>query len=416
MESLYSGSPAKRNIKSVFEHHCEHMVFDQKMLRKVQTYEQQFVNKNDAHISFFGGNLMGVDPVRFKDEDRNRWFDEVMDVDEDSLEDDLHALPEVVTHRHVSSDTMNLACLWMIHKFLTTDKLSEAEKHDGAMAVALVLQYKYITSILAAWFKFNADPIVAQATYAALSKRFGLKVAGNWGELLRRRAEAIVGKGQLWYKALVAFDKDIDKIANDTQGRIKDILKNIRDMFTVVQNSPEMQIRNVGSTIELDGELKIRDKTRLISSYMRYLLGILSDRNNFIIPELVDVIAKTVPTMPRSALVNVLSYMSNNASPKADPRVQKICELTLQHAFDYLNKNPNTMASNSDIPGLIKKMRSLYQASRTNNPMILEMRELTEEITAIAIRSKNKVLVAAVRNAVLLYILIRTFTMHHYQK
>ena len=114
--------------------------------------------------------------------------------------------------------------------------------------------------------------------------------------------------------------------------------------------------------------------------------------------------------------MNVLSYMSNNASPKADARVQKICELTLQHAFDYLNKNPNTMASNSDIPGLIKKMRSLYQASRTNNPMILEMRELTEEITAIAIRSKNKVLVAAVRNAVLLYILIRTFTMHHYQK
>jgi hypothetical protein len=74
------------------------------------------------------------------------------------------------------------------------------------------------------------------------------------------------------------------------------------------------------------------------------------------------------------------------------------------------------MVSSSDIPGLLRKMRSLYQASRTNNPMILEMRELTEEITTIAIKSKNKVLISSVRNAVLLYILLRAFTKHHNEK
>lgn len=404
----------KQNIKSVFNAHCSHLVFDQKMLRKVTTYEQQFANKNDAHISFFGGNLMGVDPVRFKDEDRNRWFDDILEVDEHHLEDDLHALPEVVTHRHVSSDTMNLSCLWVIHKFLTTDKLNEDDRQRGAVAAALVLQYKYITSILANWFTWNADPIIAQATYAALNKRFGLKVAGSWGELLKQRARAIVGKGELHYKALVAFDKDIDYIANDTQGRIKDILKNIRDVFTMVQNSPEMQMRSVSSTIELDGELKVRDKSRLASQYQRYLLEVIGDKNNFVVPELVGIIVKTIPTMPRAALVNTLTYMSNNASPKADPRVERICELTLQHAFDYLSRNPDTMASQNDIPGLLRKMKSLYQASRTNNVMIVEMRKLTEDIAKIATKSKNKVLIPAVRNAVLLYILIRTFTRHHY--
>lgn len=415
-DSLRPSTAPGRNIKEVFEQHCSHLVFDQKLLRKVMDYEQRFVNKNDVHIRFFGGNLMGVDPVRFKDEDRNKWFDEVMDVDEDSLEDDLHALPEVVTHRHVSSDVMNLACLWMIHKFLTADKLNEGDRHSGAMACALVLQYKYITSILANWFTWDADPIVAQATYAQLSKRFGLKVAGSWGELLKQRAADIVSKGTLWYNHLIKFDKDIDKIANDTQGRIKDILKNIRDVFETVLHDPTLQIRNSDAQIELDGELKIRDKTRLYSSYIRYLLEIISDKNNFIIPELVEVIVKTVPTMPKSALVNTLSYMSNNASPRADKRVQRICEITLQHAFDYLNKNPSTMVSSSDIPGLLRKMRSLYQASRTNNPMILEMRELTEDITTIAIKSKNKVLISSVRNAVLLYILLRAFTKHHNEK
>lgn len=400
------------NIKQVFEQHCSHLVFDQKFLLKVQTYERKFVTKNDTHISFFGGNLLGVDPVRFKDEDRNRWFDEILEVDEQALEDDLYALEEVVTHRHVSSDVMNLSCLWVIHSFLTSPKLNDVDKYNGALATAQILQYKFITSIMAHFFRFNADPIVAQATYSQLTKRYGIKEYGNWYDLLKSRSDAIVRKGGLHYNGLVAFDKDIDKIVNDIQGRIKDIIKNIMDVFTSVKNSPDLQIRNTSSTLELDGELKVRDKTRLITQYMRYLLELIHDKNNFIIPELVGVIVKTVPTMRKSYLVEVLTYMSNNASPKADPRVQRICELTLQHAFDYLTKNPGTMASSSDIPGLLRKMRSLYQASRTNNPMILEMRELTEAISKVATGSKNSTLIASIRNAVLLYVLLRTFTMN----
>jgi hypothetical protein len=405
-------------VNSTFEKHCFHIIFDAKFLTKVKVYEQQFVNKNDTHIAFFGGNLMGVHPVRFKDEDRNRWFNEVMDADEDSLEDDLHALPAILPHRHVSSDVMNLSCFWMAHKFLTSPLLTEQQRYEGALASILVVQYKFITSILTDWFRYNADPIIAQATYAALNKRFGLKVAGSWGALLRIRAAAVVGKGELHYKELLSFLND-DKVVymvNDTQGRIKDILKNIRDVFTIVKNSPEMQIRTSSSMIEMDGELKVRDKTRLVSTYMRYILEVLPDKNSFMVPELIDVIAKTVPTMPKSSLQATLQYMSANSSPRADKDVQQLCTVVLQHAFNYLARNPNVMENQSDIGGLLKKMRALYQASRTNDPQILEMRELAEGIARRTLKSKNGVLIAAVRNAVLLYILLRTFTMKHYRQ
>jgi hypothetical protein len=398
------------------DRHCKHLTFDKSMLTRVQAYQMQFANKNEAHITFFGGNLMGVEAVRFKPEDRNKWFEEVLEVDETALEDDLHALPEVVTHRHVSSDVMNLSCVWVIHKFLTSDKLNDDQKYDGAMASALILQYKFITSIMTNMFHWSADPIIAQATYAALSKRFGLKVAGTWGELLRQRADDIVRKGGLHYQRLVKFDKDIDYIVNDIQGRIKSFLNNIRDVFEIVRHSPEMQIRNFGSTIELDGEIKIRDTTRMVTQYRNYLLEILPDRNAFIINELVGVIAKTVPQMTNDLLTKVLTYFANNASVKADPRVQRICDLVLQHAFNHLATNPDTMLSKSDLPGLIRKMRNLYQASRTTNPMILEMRELTEAIAKVATGSKNKVLIPAIRNAALLYILVRAFTYNHYRK
>lgn len=405
-------------VNSTFEKHCPHIIFDVKFLTKVKVYEQQFVNKNDTHIAFFGGNLMGVHPVRFKDEDRNRWFNEVMDADEDSLEDDLHALPAILPHRHVSSDVMNLSCFWMAHKFLSSTLLNEQQRYEGALASILVVQYKFITSILTDWFRYNADPIIAQATYAALNKRFGLKVAGSWGALLRIRAAAVVGKGELHYKELLSFLND-DKVVymvNDTQGRIKDILKNIRDVFTVVKNSPEMQIRSSSSMIEMDGELKVRDKTRLVSTYMRYILETLPDKNSFMVPELIDVIAKTVPTMPKSSLQATLAYMSANSSPRADKDVQQLCTVVLQHAFNYLARNPNVMENQSDIGGLLKKMRALYQASRTTDPQIIEMRELAEGIARRTLKSKNGVLIAAVRNAVLLYVLLRTFTMKHYRQ
>ena len=406
------------NVNSTFEKHCAHIVFDAKFLTKVKVYEQQFVNKNDIHIAFFGGNLMGVHPVRFKDEDRNRWFNDVMDADEDSLEDDLHALPAILPHRHVSSDVMNLSCFWMAHKFMTSPLLNEQQRYEGALATILVVQYKFITSILTDWFKYNADPIVAQATYAALNKRFGLKVAGSWGALLRIRADAVVGKGQLHYKELLSFinDEKIVYMVNDTQGRIKDILKNIRDVFTIVHNSPAMQIRSSSSMIEMDGELKVRDKTRLVSTYMRYILETLPDKNSFIVPELVDVIASIVPTMPKSSLQATLEYMSANASPRADKDVEKLCTVILQHAFNYLARNPNVMENQSDLAGLLKKMRALYQASRTTDAQIVEMRDLAEGIAKRTLKSKNAVLLAAVRNAVLLYVLLRTFTMRHYRQ
>lgn len=415
LPSVKADSPC---VNSTFEKHCSHIIFDVKFLTKVKVYEQQFVNKNDIHIAFFGGNLMGVHPVRFKDEDRNRWFNEVMDADEDSLEDDLHALPAILPHRHVSSDVMNLSCFWMAHRFLTSPLLNEQQRYEGALASILVVQYKFITSILTDWFRYNADPIIAQATYAALNKRFGLKVAGSWGALLRIRAAAVVGKGELHYKELLSFLND-DKVVymvNDTQGRIKDILKNIRDVFTIVKNSPEMQIRSSSSMIEMDGELKVRDKTRLVSTYMRYILETLPDKNSFMVPELIEVIAKTVPTMPKSSLQATLAYMSANSSPRADKDVQQLCTVVLQHAFNYLARNPNVMENQSDIGGLLKKMRALYQASRTADPQIIEMRELAEGIARRTLKSKNGVLIAAVRNAVLLYILLRTFTMKHYRQ
>ena len=81
--------------------------------------------------------------------------------------------------------------------------------------------------------------------------------------------------------------------------------------------------------------------------------------------------------------------MSDNSSVLKDKRVETLCRLTLQHAFDYLTRNPTVMASGSDIPGLLKKMRDLYQASRGSDEQVLEMRSIAEAIATDATKSKK---------------------------
>ena len=407
-----------KNVGTIFDEHCSHVIFDSKLLRRIMIYEHNFVNKNDSHINFFGGVLMGVDPVRFTPKDRAEWFDDILDVDEEGIRQGVATLPDILMHRKVSSDIMNLSCFWMAHKFLTSKHLNENDRQLGAMTCVLIFHYKIITSTLTSWFSYTADPIVAQATYSALSKKYGLKVAGSWGELLKNRSEITVAKDSLHYKRIMNFNNDLDivYVLNDTHGRVKSILKHIRDVFSIVQRSPDQLVKSISSTIELDGEVKIRDKTRLTTSYVRYLLDTLGDKRSFMVPELIGIISRLVSTAPQVSIEKTLEYMSDNSSVLKDKRVETLCRLTLQHAFDYLTRNPTVMASGSDIPGLLKKMRDLYQASRGSDEQVLEMRSIAEAIATDATKSKNKIMISSVRNAVLLYIILRTFTMNHYKK
>ena len=53
-------------------------------------------------------------------------------------------------------------------------------------------------------------------------------------------------------------------------------------------------------------------------------------------------------------------------------------------------------------------------SSKTNDAEIKRIRELSEKIVRKATTTKNNSLVISVRVALLLYIVIRAFTMHYY--
>lgn len=404
----------KNYLKSVFAEECRHVVIDAAFVKRLQQYQLAFVNKNQEHIKFFGGNLTGVQVVRFLGADRNRWFDEILEIDDGPLEDRVHSLPTINTEWHVSSDVMNLSCAWVLHA-LYTSKLTPELKNQGMIATMLVLHAKYLTSLLYRYFPYPADPEVAEAAYAALSYKFAIKEHGSWSALLQARSEEVIAKSSIHYDTIATFDsdKEIVYFLNDTQGRIRDMLKNIYRVFKEVHDQG-IRIVATSSVVEHDGVEILRDKNKSVLAYGRYLNSIISDRNSFIKQELVTVVEKVMHTMPPALFEMTLTWMSNNYQQTGASVIEEVVNEALIHAFDYLSNNRAIVRNPHDLPLLLSKLRGVVMSSRSTDPALLVLRDKLEQIVQSATHNKNQSNVASVRTGVYLYLILRAFTMRHY--
>lgn len=411
-----------KSVKSLFDEHCSHVTIDQAFVRQLQSYRQTFANKNEDHVAFFGGHLMGVQEVKFLPSDKAEWFRDLLDIDEISLQDELLTLATLVPDpnkvRFVSTDVMNLSCLWLLHAIYRS-KLPENDKHAAMVDCLLVLEYKFITSILAYWFPHRADEAVAVATYARLTKKFKLREVGSWGALLLYLAEHMLSEKSPHYKnkTFQNFDNDYDIIymVNDIQGRIKDYLKNIRDEFEIVRRDPSALIKTNSNTVTIDGEVLVKNKRNVFSTYRRYINDAMADKNSFIIKELSDIVVGIMPKLPYRNMIDTLEYMSRNSGQKGDKNVNRAVDLLLEHLFEFVSSNRHTV-NTRDIATLLTKLKNLYTASRAANPLLLELRTVGEEIVKKAVKTKNPALVSSIRTGAMLYIVLRTVTMNYYRK
>jgi hypothetical protein len=410
-------------IKSIFDEECVKLVIDKHLLKKISQYQLFFVNKNEDHIKFFGGNLLGVQVVRFMPQDYDHWFDEVLCIDYGPLGERLETLEEIQPEfRKVTSDTFNLSCIWLCHAILNSHYLTPEEKQTGMIDTLLVLQYKFITSLLYHYFKYPADRQVAEAAYAQLSYKFAIKVYGSWAAVLRNRAESIcsqidpiTNKPSIHYDAIMhmGVDKDVTYVLSDSQGRIRDIVKNYYFIFDMVKNS-NGRIISTSSIVEYDGEVFLRDKTKNLTAYGRYLNSIITDKNSFIRNELVVIIEKLMHTMSPRLFMETLVWMSTNYRQDGVGVIEEVLNETLIHSFDYLNQERGVVRNTTDIPGLLDKLRGVYMSSRSTDPILISLRSKMETVVKLATGNKTESMIASVRTATMLYIVLRAFTMKHY--
>jgi acetone carboxylase gamma subunit len=111
----------------------------------------------------------------------------------------------------------------------------------------------------------------------------------------------------------------------------------------------------------------------------------------------------------------LLEWVSANYSFIKDGSIEKIIDLVMEHAFAYLAENKGLLRNHHDVTDMLVKMRGTYTSSRQSSPQLMEIKELTEDMIKKALNIRGESVLASVRTAFCLFLLIRAFTQQHYK-
>lgn len=401
-------------FKRVFDEALKDYPITDKSVKQIRDYVQSFINKNEDHIRFFGTNLTGVYPVRFVSADKNKWVDEMLNIDEyETRQKIINPETGAVSEDWVrATDVMNISCLYLTHKFFNSN-LNPRLKHEAMIITLMALHCKLISSLMAHFFKYPADEATAMATYAALSKKYSIKQHGTWHGVLLNRCNDIIDHNSIHYQTIAKFNDDdaIVYMIQDIQGRLRDMIKKLWKVFEVVRTQNAKILSNSG-LIELDGKLMVKDLTRDLPPYKKYITDVIVDKGRFIKPELVNVITDAITTLPEKLLYEALEHI--HAKIATDKNIQSFVDKIILHAFQFLLEQDSTKATLQNKALLIARLKALYMASRSSDPLLLEMRDLGVKVFKKSVNTKSQSVLAAVRTGVMLYIVLRMFAKDYY--
>lgn len=131
-------------------------------------------------------NLLGVHTIRFYDSDRNRFFEDVLKVDEDYLFEMIKESGTINTDWAVAGDPYNLSTVYTLHRMMS--KFADREIHAAAVSLVTLLQFKFYSSIYYHFFPKPVDMAAADCVFNAVVK-FDIRRLGNWGLHMQERSE-----------------------------------------------------------------------------------------------------------------------------------------------------------------------------------------------------------------------------------
>lgn len=399
------------SLAQVFNEHFKNVKFDKKLAKEIYKYQFQYINANREHLAFFGGNLLGVHVIRFKDSDVAKLFNSILDVDYYELAADIKKVPTLHQGAKVASDVFNLTTMYLIHRFMTSAIIDDTTRHRAAYDVALIFFYRCIAALMSYYFKYPTDEKIAQVAYANLSNKYLIKRLGTWHKVMDYRATDLVdGVESLHIKNLISFTNDYSIIyaVTDSQGRVRDLMKNYCAEFYKVHAQGD----TIGSTsstyTDAEGEENIKEKVHSVESLVTYARQIIIDKHTFAKEDLISVIVNINTNTSFRMIKETLYWLSDNFSNnKLHKKIDRFLEVTIVHSMHLLENNPN-ISHKRDYPHILTELKNLYLSTRSDDQELAEIRELGAYLVKQTSKKKlSDSLILSTRTSIILYIVLR---------
>ena len=394
-----------KSINTVFTEHCN-IKFDREFTLSVLTFVNNFVRKDENSIAFWGGNLLGVYPVKWVNDDKLTWLEDVLRIaDYDQLCRDIGDLPDVDSSWNIAGDPINLSFIWVAQHALISTTLAAKDKETLATYAINMLQYKFITSIHTNNFKYSANLSVALAVYEALDKKSQLKRLGSWGALVSARTEDILSVGGLHTNTMRNLNNDeyVVKMINDIYNRIKSILKVLTRDFYLIKNS-NARIAASDKFTTVDGESLIKDSVNKYAHIKENMHSVIPDLNTFLRDDLLNVVNITINTTYPIYLKETLTYISNNYGHNDVHKLPVLIDDILMFVFEILRKDKIEL---NNMPAVGIKLKGVLRASRITAPEYLAIREKVGIIVKLANPTIADCNIASTRISTIMYISLR---------
>ena len=400
-------------ILGVFNAFGHDLEIDNRWADRLTRYVIGFTTKNEQYVEFFGNPYLGIHRIVFTTEDRNRWFTEIFDVDEEELRENLHACKLINATWKVTGDVFNLSIVYLLYRTFHSD-LHDRVKHNAMVNILAMYHYKCLTSIMANDYKYLAKKEIAMETYNRLSMRYDIKRYGSWMALIRARAEFILDpKTGIHYKTFTTMDDDkkIIYMVGDIQDRLRGVINDINKVFHEVKSKTNI-VRLDGGMVTLEDGVSVREVTKNVTQYKNYIQNVLSSSAGFYKDELVGYAAEAIDNSPRDKLERIIRVFPDQYNSPKGAKYREFVDEVTTHLFEYLTENGIRA---NDLREVLRRMRGAYLSSRSQNQSVFKMRDEGDDIVRQLTGIKTRITVSSLRTSLMLYIVLRTLTKDAYK-
>lgn len=401
---------AKDFVKYKFEKFAPHFKMDMKKADQIIKYGKTFERKNEQTVLFLGGNLIGVHEFIWRPEVEGAdLMEEIIGIrDIASLTDEVHSLEAINPQFSISSNIVNHAHLWVAHQAFISN-LPSNKKQEVIFTMLNMLQYKFLSSIHTRWFKFKSNEQIALACYESLNDKWGLKKYGTWKALIQHRSESIIARDSRWRPVIEKMqdDEELVLMLNDTQGRIKDVLKKLMGRYKELREQ-DAKIHASTKFVTVDGETLIKEQSDKYITIRNRIVDMAIDKRDFIDDDLMEAIVKTLSTVNKKALEKVLEYVLETfPEPKRKEEYTKLFDDIVVYTIEL------SIQENIKLDKLVHimfKLRSMFRSSRVVDPNLLSIRNRCGTIVEKALKTRSVNTVSSIRIGLILYIALRALT------
>lgn len=411
---------AYQNLKEIFDEYC-HVSIDKKFLERITKWRNKFYSKNSEHVGFFSSASFGLYIPKWTSEEDDEWLTEIIGIDEEEIADYVYELPSINKDFQVSSNILSISFIYLMHKATINKSLSSADNDKVRKTLMEVLVARYMTSIMYKYFyRGKTSPEVSTEVFERLSKRFDLKVAGNWKNWIEMKAEGFVlGDDQRQdakYAKQEVFQRFEDELVvrklNSIKSQLNKAAIEINSVFRQVLEDQDKIASKSALSMSVDG-LYLADLVRDQTKYLHYQDAIFIDKNTFIKEDLLAVIEQSMPTISSNIFRGALEWiLDNQMDSKYKRKIMEVRHDILIYAIQLIkDENLHT----NDLVQVGYRLRQNILSGKNNDRTVLKVRKMIDEfIVKFRPQSKGK-LVSLERSAIMIYIVLRTLAMNYYK-